>query len=495
MLVSPGVDVFLERYAAGVGQCVSLRVSADMVTPVAAMKRLKSVSPYHFLLESVQDGERRGRYSVIGLDPDVAFRIDGKQAYINRQFATDRSAFEGLEGDPFVQLQSLIEAVQLPASPDLPEVAAGLFGYLTYDVVRLVEVLPDANDRVIDIPDALFVRPTVVVVFDSVQDTMQLVTPVFPTSEETAEAAYNRVLERMEGLVALLETPGETSGLQSVDDVVFASNTTQEEYHAMVEKAKDYIVAGDVFQVVPSQRFSGRFSASPFALYRSLRHLNPSPYLFYMAMDDFALVGSSPEILVRVDADRTITSRPIAGTRKRGETVEEDMQLKEELLADEKDLAEHLMLLDLGRNDVGRVADVGSVSVGEQFIIEYYSHVMHIVSEVTGRLREDCTVVDALKACFPVGTVSGAPKIRAMEIIDELESEQRSFYAGGVGYFSAFGTMDICIALRTGLVKDGMLYIQAGGGVVADSDPEAEYQESCNKAKALMKAAEGVGRF
>jgi anthranilate synthase component 1 len=359
-----------------------------------------------------------------------------------------------------------------------------------------MEHLPGANPDTLGIPDAVFMRPTVVAVFDNVGDQVVIVTPVWPSAGLGAGAAYDLARERLADVVADFDRGPPHRGLggrvSHMPEPV--ANITRERYHAMVEQAKEYILAGDIFQVVPSQRFTLPFDLPPFALYRSLRRLNPSPFLFFLDFDGFALVGSSPEILVRV-RDGKVVVRPIAGTRPRGANRDEDATLAADLLSDPKELAEHLMLLDLGRNDVGRVAEIGSVRVTEKMIVEYYSHVMHIVSNVEGDIRPDRDALDALIAGFPAGTVSGAPKVRAMEIIDELEPERRGFYGGGVGYFGADGTMDTCIALRTALVKDGKVMVQAGGGVVADSDPEAEYQESCNKARALVRAAEEAVKF
>jgi anthranilate synthase component 1 len=363
-------------------------------------------------------------------------------------------------------------------------------------MVRLMERLPDANPDPLGLPDAVFIRPTVMAIFDNIEDRVDIVTPVWPAPELAARAAYDLARERLADVVADFDRGlphrSDRHGVRSLPEPT--SNVTRARYHEMVEIAKDYIRAGDIFQVVPSQRFSVPFHLPPFALYRALRRLNPSPFLFYLDFDGFALVGSSPEILVRL-RDGTVVVRPIAGTRRRGATRAEDGDLAKEMLSDPKELAEHLMLLDLGRNDVGRVAEIGTVHVTEKMAVEFYSHVMHIVSNVEGRIRPDKAALDALIAGFPAGTVSGAPKVRAMEIIDELEPERRGFYAGAVGYFSADGNMDTCIALRTALLKDGQMFVQAGGGVVADSDPEAEYQESCNKARALIRAAEEAIRF
>ncbi len=379
--------------------------------------------------------------------------------------------------------------------------AAGLVGYLGYDVVRLIERLPDGNPDILRVPDALFVRPTVIAVFDSIADKVTMVTPVWPRPGVGADAAYGAALDRLAATAADLERtvaypaanpePGAVPLASPADPI---SNISRDDYLALVARAKEYIVAGDIFQVVPSQRFRAPFPLDPFCLYRALRRLNPSPFLFFLRFDDFAVVGSSPEIMVRVRGGE-VTIRPIAGTRPRGMSAEEDRVLAADLLADPKELAEHLMLLDLGRNDVGRVARVGSVRVSEKMIIERYSHVMHIVSNVTGALNARYDAIDAVFAGFPAGTVSGAPKVRAMEIIDELEPERRGIYGGCIGYFGATGEVDTCIALRTAVVKDGRVYVQAGGGVVADSDPPVEWQETVNKAMALLRAAELAPMF
>ncbi len=378
----------------------------------------------------------------------------------------------------------------------MPPMAAGLVGYMSYDMVRLMEALPDKNPEVIGLPSGLFIRPTVIAVFDTIEDMVTIVTPVRPRPGTDARTAYDQAFARLGAVVRDFDgaLQHRADGAPAGRPPVPVSNMSREQFHAMVQRVKDYILAGDAFQVVVSQRFAIPFDLPPFSLYRALRRLNPSPFLFFLNFGDFAIVGSSPEILVRLRGD-TVTIRPIAGTRPRGKTPEEDRKNAEELLADPKERAEHLMLLDLGRNDVGRVSQVGTIRVTEQFIIEYYSHVMHIVSNVTGKIRPDYDALSALIAGFPAGTVSGAPKVRAMEIIDELEPERRGVYAGCIGYFGASGDMDTCIALRTAVVKDGVVYVQAGGGVVADSDPESEYQESWNKARALMRAAEEAVRY
>ena len=496
MAVSPELAEFVSTYEAERPQVVWTSLVADLETPVSAMLKLAEGRPYSFLFESVEGGAVRGRYSAIGLKPDLVWRCFGERAEINRQARQDRAAFEPCAEDALSELRRLIDAARIDLPPELPPMAAGLFGFMGYDMVRLMERLPAANPDRTGIPDAVFTRPTVVAIFDNIEDRVVIVTPVWPSAELGARAAYDLARERLADTVADFDRglPHRNGWQATMAPPEPVSNVSPAQYRAMVERAKEYILAGDIFQVVPSQRFTVPFDLPPFALYRALRRLNPSPFLIFLDFDGFALVGSSPEILVRL-RDQTVVVRPIAGTRRRGVDRAEDAKLAEDMLHDPKELAEHLMLLDLGRNDVGRVAEIGSVGVTEQMIVEYYSHVMHIVSNVEGRIRPDADALDALIAGFPAGTVSGAPKVRAMEIIDELEPERRGFYAGAVGYFSADGNMDTCIALRTALIKDGQMMVQAGGGVVADSDPEAEYQESCNKARALIRAAEEAVRF
>ncbi|MBM3567017.1 MAG: anthranilate synthase component I, partial [Alphaproteobacteria bacterium] len=379
----------------------------------------------------------------------------------------------------------------------------GLVGYLAYDFVRLVEKIPSRAPDVLEIPDSVFIRPTVMVVFDRLTDNASVITTVRPAPGVDAKTAWDRAARRISDVAAglgktlppaYLAARADTLNRPQPAQPLPPSNMSRERFHGMVEKAVEYIKAGDAFQVVPSQRFKVPFDLPPFAFYRALRRLNPSPFLFFLDFGDFAVTGSSPEILVRL-RDGKVTIRPLAGTRKRGATVDEDRALAADLLADPKERAEHLMLLDLGRNDVGRVAKIGTVNVTEQFTVEYYSHVMHIASNVEGEIDPKHDGIDALLAGFPAGTVSGAPKVRAMEIIEELEPERRGVYAGCIGYFGADGQMDTCIALRTALIKDKTLYIQAGGGVVVDSTPEGEYQESCNKARALIRAAEDAKAF
>jgi len=503
MKIFPDEAAFGDTYATGKAQGVWTTLVADLETPVSAMFKIVQGRPNSFLLESVEGGAIRGRYSFIGLNPDVIWRCFGNRAEINRQADQGVDAFAACpvseQSGALDSLRALQAESRIELPVGMPPMAAGLVGYMAYDTVRLAENIPDNNPDVLGVPDSIFLRPTVMAVFDALKDTVTIVTPVWVNaSASTAEIALADAKERIRRVVEDFDRPlpkraGAAEAQMDLPEP--QSNMTREHFHGMVKKAVEYIHAGDAFQIVPSQRFRLPFKLSPLSYYRSLRRLNPSPFLFLLDFGEFSIVGSSPEILVRV-RDGKITLRPLAGTRKRGDTPEEDAALAKDLLSDPKERAEHLMLLDLGRNDVGRVAKVGTVTPTDQFMIEYYSHVMHIASNVEGELDTDkYDAIDALLAGFPAGTVSGAPKVRAMEIIDELEPERRGVYAGCIGYFGADGDMDTCIALRTAVIKDETLYIQAGGGVVADSDPEFEYQESVNKARALVRAAEEAVRF
>jgi anthranilate synthase component I len=496
MQLSPSFEAFERAWAEGRNQIVWARLAADLDTPVSLMLKLGEARTDTFMLESVTGGEVRGRYSIVGLKPDLIWQCRGAASRINRQARFDPQAFADLPGHPLDTLRALLAECRVDMPDGLPPVAAGLFGYLGYDMIRLVEHLPDVNPDPLGLPDAVLMRPSVVAVLDGVKGEVTIVAPAWVGSGLSARAAYAQAAERvMDSLRDLDRSPAVPRDLGEVAPVgAPQSNFTHDGYKAAVEKAKAYIRAGDIFQVVPSQRWAQRFELPPFALYRSLRRTNPSPFMFFFNFGGFQVVGASPEILVRL-RDGEVTVRPIAGTRKRGSTPEEDRALEADLLADPKERAEHLMLLDLGRNDVGRVARVGTVHPTETFIIERYSHVMHIVSNVVGEIAEGEDALSALLAGLPAGTVSGAPKVRAMQIIDELEPEKRGVYGGGVGYFAANGEMDFCIALRTAVVKDETLYIQAGGGVVYDSDPESEYQETVNKSNALRRAAEDAGLF
>lgn len=497
MKLLPEFQDFASAYTNGKNQIVYTRLVADLDTPVSLMIKLAQTGKNCFMLESVTGGEIKGRYSIIGMKPDLIWQCDGTTSRVNRTARFDETAYETMPDDPLTALRSLIAESRIDLPADLPPMAAGLFGYLGYDMIRLVEDLPNVNPDPIGVPDAIMIRPSVIVIVDGVKGEITVISPIWAGSGQNARAAYNQAAERVMDAVSDLDRPvaSETSPLntQQSEDTS-RSNTSKADYFKVVEKAKEYIRAGDIFQVVPSQRWTQDFKLPPFSLYRALRRTNPSPYMFYFNFGDFQVVGASPEILVRVKGTE-VTIRPIAGTRIRGKTELEDQALEKDLLSDPKELAEHLMLLDLGRNDVGRVAKIGTINPNEKFIIERYSHVMHIVSNVIGELSDDHDALSALLAGLPAGTVSGAPKVRAMEIIDELETEKRGVYGGGVGYFSANGDMDICIALRTAVTKDEKLYIQAGGGVVYDSDPEAEFQETVNKSNALRQAAKDADLF
>ncbi len=464
------------------------KVVADCDTPVGAARRLIEPGRGDFLLESVEGGEVRGRYSLLGLDPDLVFRATEGSAAINRKWRRDRDAFEPCESDALAELRKLADSCRIDTPEALPPALACLVGYFGYETIGLVETLPRAKPGELALPDMLFVRPTIILVFDGLSDELFCIAPIWSAAEP--KKAIEKATEDIDETLRALIQPRPVEARVPIDlaEPELSPVMADTEYKALVARAKDYILAGDIFQVVLAQRFTCPFDLPPLALYRSLRRVNPSPFLYFLDLPGFAIVGSSPEILVRV-RDGEVTVRPIAGTRPRGETPAQDRENEVSLLADPKELAEHLMLLDLGRNDVGRVAERGSVEVTASFTIERYSHVMHIVSNVIGALASDSDALDALFAGFPAGTVSGAPKIRACEIIAELEPETRGAYAGGVGYFAPDGSVDSCIVLRTAVVKDGMMHVQAGAGIVADSDPDYELAECRAKAGALIAAA------
>ena len=465
------------------------RRPGDIETPVSAILKLGPDEPGSFVFESILGGERLGRYSFVGIEPLKWMRITDGQAELGQ--SADFGDATPLPGDPVSALRHFAELARADLSDsdaELPPMASGAFGYVGYDFIQHVEpVTINATDG-LDVPEVLLVIPGVVWIFDHLYQELILVGRCAPGDEAAAEA-------RLDAAETKLETPAPLAPRHGIEDQLeFVSNTTQEQYFEMVKSARKYIHAGDIFQVVPSQRFSADFNRNTISCYRALRRLNPSAFMFHMNLGVARLVGSSPEILVRV-RDGRVAIRPIAGTRPRSGEAVEDARRAADLLSDQKELAEHLMLLDLGRNDVGRVADYGSVEVTEQFIVERYSHVMHIVSHVEGDLREGKDNVDALLAGLPAGTVSGAPKIRAMQIIDELEQESRGIYGGAIGYFGWNGDLDTCIALRTAVFKDGKIHVQAGGGVVLDSDPQYEFDETLHKANALKRAAGLAGRY
>ena len=497
MPLHPTFEEFAQRYDAGENQIVYTRIAADLDTPVSLMLKLSGAGKHAFMLESVTGGEVRGRYSIIGMNPDLIWECRGTTSRVNRDARFDDDAFADMDDDPLGALRSLLAESRIDLPADLPAASAGLFGFLGYDMIRLVEHLPNINPDPLDLPDAVMMRPSVVAVLDGVKGDVILVAPAYVKADLSARAAYAQAAERVMDAQRALERPMPSEARALADPAPGAppvSHFTHQGYLSAGEQAKEYIRAGDIFQVVPAQRWTQAFREPPFALYRSLRRTNPSPFMFFFNFGGFQVIGASPEILVRVFGSE-VTIRPIAGTRPRGATQEEDKANEASLMADEKELAEHLMLLDLGRNDTAKVSKVGTVRPTEKFIVERYSHVMHIVSNVVGELADDQDALSAFFAGMPAGTVSGAPKVRAMEIIDELEPEKRGVYGGGCGYFSANGDMDMCIALRTAVLKDEKLYIQAGGGVVYDSDPEAEYQETVHKSNAIRKAAADARMF
>jgi anthranilate synthase component 1 len=493
--VVPITELARAALAAGRPALVWRRQVADTETPVAAALKLIEPGRGDFLLESVEGGATRGRHSLIGLAPDLLFRAAGHRAEINRHWSTDREAFEPCALPTLDALRALVAECRSDVPAELPRALASLVGYFGYETVGLVETLPQPDSDPLGLPDMIFVRPSVVLVFDRLADALFLVAPAWPDPAMDPDTIVARAEERLDAVAAKLTTTPVPAPVRAVSpEPSYTPALSPDRYGAMVARAKDYIVAGDIFQVVLAQRFSTPFTLPPFELYRSLRRINPSPFLYHLDLPGFALIGSSPEILVRVRDDE-VTIRPIAGTRPRGRSAAEDEANRTSLLADPKERAEHLMLLDLGRNDVGRASAPGSVRVTASYGVEFYSHVMHIVSNVVGSLAPGSDALDALFAGFPAGTVSGAPKVRASQIIAELEPERRGAYAGGVGYFSPDGSMDSCIVLRTAVVKDGMIHAQAGAGIVADSDPVSEQRECEAKAGAILAAArEAVAR-
>ncbi|NKQ36043.1 MAG: anthranilate synthase component I [Chloroflexi bacterium] len=491
---TPSLKVFREMAAGEPNLIPVYRVfAADLETPVSVYLKLMDEFRNSFLLESVEGGEQVGRYSFVGVNPRGVISLKGNVVTDKRGEQTETR--ELAEGEDVLDVIRAEMSRFRPADlPDLPRFQGGAAGYLGYDVVRFFEKLPDTAVAPLDIPDAIFLLADTLVVFDHARHRLMILSNAHV--KEDVEAAYVEAIQKIERvserlLRVLPAVPRTRWGTSHKVGEILASNKTQTEYEEMVRQAKEYIAAGDIFQVVLSQRFGRRTTAHPFAVYRALRMLNPSPYMFYynFADHDLQVIGASPEIHVRLE-DGVATVRPIAGTRQRGQTPEEDKALEEELLADPKERAEHVMLVDLGRNDIGRVSEYGTVQVSDLMTIERYSHVMHIVSHVEGRLKPEMDAFDLMRATFPAGTVSGAPKVRAMEIIEELEGERRGLYAGAVGYFSYDGSMDTCIAIRTMLMRGDTLYVQAGAGIVADSDPAGEYQECVNKAMALLTAVD-----
>jgi len=470
---------------------VCTEIVADLDTPLTLFAKTVQRDKHFFLFESMEGGEKWGRYSFIGFDPLVTFVSSGDKITLT-EMRDETPRITSFRGDPLKSLKTLIDDLAVPEYDMLPRFCGGAVGFLGYDMVRFMEDLPDHRPP-IDIPDSSFMIPRIVLVYDNFKQTVTVVCWVW-SDPDRADSLYSHAIEQLENVIAAIRKPvpasfSDESGKGCSRPHVFSSNIEEKQFHLMVERAKEYIRAGDIIQVVLSQRFHTVTELSPLVLYRALRHINPSPYLFFLQLEDVVQIGSSPEILVRKEG-QSIELRPIAGTRRRGKSVVEDLALEKELLADPKETAEHLMLVDLGRNDVGRVAKGGEVAVEDLLVVERYSHVMHIVSGIRGQIAEGMDQFDVLSACFPAGTVSGAPKVRAMQIIDELEPVKRGAYAGSVGYFGFSGNMDFCITIRTFVICGKDLWVQAGAGIVADSDPEKEFEETVNKSLGLRRAVE-----
>jgi anthranilate synthase component 1 len=460
-------------------------ILADMETPVSALKRL-CARPYVFLLESVEGGEKWARYSFVGADPQVIFQVSGEEVLIRDHETLQRHRHEG---HPLTFLQNLLSRYRPVPVAGLPRFYGGAVGFLGYDMVRFFERLPVKAEDDLKTEAAVFLITDTLMIFDNVRHTIKVVACAL--TEETADlqAVYDGAIRKIDRLIEMLQTSAGKGESPSGEEkeILLQSNMTPDAYREMVRRAREYILAGDVIQVVLSQRFQGENGMDPVDLYRALRYVNPSPYLFFLKLNDMTLIGSSPEVMVRLE-EGIVELKPIAGTKRRGKNEQEDRRLADELLNDPKERAEHVMLVDLGRNDLGRIARTGSVQVNQLMVVERYSHVMHLVSHIQAQLASDSDCFDVLKATFPAGTLTGAPKVRAMEIIDEIEPSQRGPYGGAVGYFSFTGNMDFCITIRTMMIKDGRIFIQVGAGIVADSDPHAEYQETWNKAEGMMQA-------
>lgn len=485
-MIFPSFELFKEKLAEGNLIPVWDEILADYDTPVSSFKKIES-GKYSFLLESVEGGEKWGRYSFIGTEPSVIFRSKGDRIEIE-----ENGSVVKIQGDPLDELRKLLERYNPVRLEGLPRFHGGAVGYFSYDIVNFIEELPDTNRDELQLWDSCYIITDTVLVFDNVNHKIRIIANAFVPDKSKAKQKYEEAVEKIGFIKQKLRSPlgiQNSSGVTSPRKLDLVSNFEKSDYKSAVERTKEYIKAGDIIQAVISQRWKADLTVDPFDLYRALRVLNPSPYMFYLKLDEQILVGSSPEVMVRVEGDQ-VESRPIAGTRHRGASEAEDEMLEKELLSDPKERAEHIMLVDLARNDLGRVARVGTVNVDELMVIERYSHVMHIVSNVTAELAEGRDALDVIRATFPAGTLSGAPKVRAMEIIEELEHGKRGAYGGAIGYFSFSGNMDSCITIRTFVIKDGKVYIQAGAGIVADSDPETEYEETVNKVKALVKAVE-----
>jgi anthranilate synthase component 1 len=459
-------------------------VLADIETPVSVLKKLQH-KDHVYLLESVEGGEKWGRYSFIGTDAGVVFKVRGPKVIVEEK---GRVSERDHKGDPLNAMRELLSRYKPVSMPGLPRFFGGAVGYLGYDMVRYFEKLPDAPPDDLNLDESVFVISDSLVIFDNTRHTIKVVACAYTEDSDSAEEAYEAACRKIDEMISLLAAPAASPAPEpKANGVAFESNMTPDQYKAIVEKARGYIAAGDVIQVVLSQRFSTPCQTDPVDLYRALRYVNPSPYLFFLKLDDLTMIGSSPEVMVRLE-QTDVELRPIAGTRKRGKTEQEDRALADELLSDEKERAEHVMLVDLGRNDLGRIAESGSVQVNQYMVVEKYSHVMHLVSNVRAQLAKGKDAFDVLAATFPAGTLTGAPKVRAMQIIDELEPLRRGPYGGAVGYFSFNGNMDLCITIRTMVIKDGKIFVQAGAGIVYDSQPDSEHQETLNKARGMQMA-------
>jgi anthranilate synthase component 1 len=462
-------------------------ILADMETPVTALMKLRA-RPYVFLLESVEGGEKWARYSFVGADPQVIFQVSGDEVLIRDNGTVQRKRHEGR---PLALLQSLLSRYRPVPVAGLPRFYGGAVGFLGYDMVRFFEHLPTEREDDLKVGEAVFLITDTMIIFDNVRHTLKVVACAMTEANADLEAIYHEAVRKIDGLIETLQAPLPPSPSSAEGDdgdgAELQANVTPKAYKRMVRQAKEYIMAGDIIQVVLSQRFQRKSGMDPVNLYRALRYVNPSPYLFFLKLGEMALIGSSPEVMVRLE-EGIVELKPIAGTKRRGKNEQEDRMLADELLSDPKERAEHIMLVDLGRNDLGRIARTGSVQVNQLMAVERYSHVMHLVSHIQAQLAPEMDCFDVLRATFPAGTLTGAPKIRAMEIIDELEPSRRGPYGGAVGYFSFSGNMDFCITIRTMMIKDGQVFVQVGAGIVADSDPESEYQETLSKAAGMMQA-------
>ncbi len=492
-IFKPDHKLFKKNFELGKPQVLYTTISADLHTPVSMLLRFKK-DKYSFLFESVEKGRNKGRYSVLGIKPDLIWRCEKQKCTIEKNINDKVEIFKEENISPIESLKKLFKKNKFKIPENLPPMSSGLFGYLGYDMIKYFEKINLDNCDNLNLPESIFIRPTIMLIFDNVSDKLFIIKNIWPESGYS-EKIFTSSLKEIKKLLNTIEKPikleiNKYKKIKYSRSALFRdvqSNITFTEFDKMVKNAKELIYAGEIFQVVLSRRFEKKIKTSSISIYRALRHLNPSPYLFYINFDKFCIVGSSPEILVKLE-NKLVTVRPIAGTRRRGKNNYEDQKLENDLLNDPKEISEHLMLLDLGRNDISRVTKPGTVKVTEKMIVEYFSHVMHIVSNIKGTIKDNKNNVDALLGGFPAGTVSGAPKIRAMEIIEDLETTKRNIYAGAIGYLSSNGNLDSCIALRTAIVKKDKIFIQAGAGIVADSESKSEFKETENKASALLQA-------